>query len=141
MPDDAPPSLTGLVTLFGSLQKGFDGRNLLIAGDLLLRPIEQHVAAHQPHEAFWPAKANDGFVERRDEAVLLHQSIVPLHIRREIDGYPLALDAIQRPVDDISGEVGGILAFLPCAPQLPRRADGAVARIVTVGGEQELRAE
>ena len=60
------------------------------------------------------------------------------HVRTKVEGDPLAGDAVQLTVHDIAEELFRILALLPCAPELPRGSDRAVAGVMGVGGQKQL---
>ncbi len=130
MPDDAALSPAIGVALFDALQQSLDNGDLLVPRDLLVRPVEQHVAPRETHESLGAAKRHQHFVERRDEAAILHQAGVALDVGREIGSDPFGFDIVEGPIDDIGGEAVGVLSLLPYAPKLPRRADRAVLRIV-----------
>ena len=67
------------------------------------------------------AESNDRPVERRGLTPARHQLIMPLHVGREVEGDPLALDPVQRPVHDIVGRI----RRNPRAPSMRSRASGA----------------
>src|ERR1700694_1347290 len=71
--------------------------------------------------------------------MVFHQAIVTLHVGSKIDGHPFSFDRVERAIDDIHREVRKILTLLPHAPQLAWRSNRPIARIMTVGREEQLR--
>lgn len=140
MPDNAALTPAVRVALLDAFKKRFNNSDLLIPGNLLMRPVEQHIAPREPHKAFGTAEGYKQLVERRGEAAILHQAGVALDVGREIGSNSFGFDIVEGPINNFSGEAVGVFAFLPYTPKLPGRTNRAVLRIMGIRRHQELRA-
>src|SRR5258708_36646464 len=105
MPNDPALASARNVPLRCALQERFDGGDLLIASNLLLRSVEKHIAAHEPHESFGATKADNRLFERSHKPVVIHQAIVTLHMGRKIDSHPFSFNGVERTIDDVHDEL------------------------------------
>jgi len=67
------------------------------------------------------------------------QAVMLAAVEPEVLEDRVVIRRVDRSVDDLRNVVRSILAFAPGRPELRRRADRRVARLVRVGGNEQLR--
>ena len=139
VPDHATLATRLVVALLHPLQQMPHGEELWMAGDLLVRAVEQHEAASQFQQALRPAQSRQQPVLLCHIAAtgLMHGAMPALMGGEVLEQFGF-FDGVQRAVDGGGDVFARDVLLLPFRPQLGRRAHGGVARAVGLRGDQQL---